>query len=176
MSPRDRFFVIAPPQQCAAERTGVENGMHSRAPGNRISSTARSARQARSFERARSGLRAPASRPTACARVEEAVSGSSSLKRVDVAPDVPTMVESGLPGFETLVWFGLFAPVGTPSEIVAKLSAEVGKIVHQPGLRETFALQGLTPVGSNSPQFAAKVSKEHAIWGKVIREAGIKLD
>ncbi len=104
------------------------------------------------------------------------VLGVSSLKRVDVAPDVPTIAESGLPGFEALVWFGLFAPTGTPAEIVGRLSAEVGKIVHQPGLRETFALQGLTPVGSNSPQFAAKVSKDHAVWGKVIREAGIKLD
>jgi tripartite-type tricarboxylate transporter receptor subunit TctC len=97
------------------------------------------------------------------------VLGVSSLKRADVAPDVPTSAESGLPGFEALVWLGLSEPAGTPSEIVVKLSGEVGKIVHQPGLRETFALQGLTPVGSNSPQFAAKVSKDHAIWGKVIR-------
>ncbi len=104
------------------------------------------------------------------------VLGVSSLQRVDVAPEVPTIAENGLPGFEALVWFGLFAPAGTPAEIVGKLSGEVGKIVHQPALRETFTLQGLTPVGSNSPQFAAKVGKDHATWGKVIREAGIKLD
>lgn len=104
------------------------------------------------------------------------VLGVSSLQRVDVAPEVPTIAENGLPGFEALVWFGLFAPAGTPSAIVGRLSGEVGKIVHQPALRETFTLQGLTPVGSNSPQFAAKVDKDHATWGKVIREAGIKLD
>lgn len=104
------------------------------------------------------------------------VLGVSSLQRVDVAPEVPTIAENGLPGFEALVWFGLFAPAGTPAEIVGKLSGEVGKIVHQPALRETFTLQGLTPVGSNSPQFAAKVGKDHATWGKVIREAAIKLD
>lgn len=104
------------------------------------------------------------------------VLGVSSLQRVEVAPDVPTIAENGLPGFEALVWFGLFAPAGTPPEIVGKLSGEVGKIVHQPALRETFTLQGLTPVGSNSPQFAAKVGKDYATWGKVIREAGIKLD
>jgi tripartite-type tricarboxylate transporter receptor subunit TctC len=104
------------------------------------------------------------------------VLGVSSLQRVDVAPEVPTIAENGLPGFEALVWFGLFAPAGTPGAIVGRLSGEVGKIVHQPALRETFTLQGLTPVGSNSPQFAAKVDKDHATWGKVIREAGIKLD
>lgn len=104
------------------------------------------------------------------------VLGVSSLTRVDVAPGVPTIAESGLPGFEALVWFGLFAPAGTPGEIVNRLSGEVGKIVHQPALKETFTVQGLTPVGSSSSQFGAKVSKDHATWGKVIREAGIKLD
>lgn len=104
------------------------------------------------------------------------VLGVSSPKRVDVAPDVPTIAENGLPGFEALVWFGFFAPVGTPAEIVNRLSGEVGRIVHQPALKETFTVQGLTPVGSSSPQFAAKVNKDHATWGKVIREAGIKLD
>ena len=104
------------------------------------------------------------------------VLGVSSLSRVDVAPEVPTIAETGLPGYEALVWFGLFAPAGTPGEIVNRLSGEVGRIVQQPALKETFTVQGLTPVGSNSTQFAAKVAKDHATWGKVIREAGIKLD
>lgn len=104
------------------------------------------------------------------------VLGVSSLNRVDVAPEVPTIAENGLPGFEALVWFGLFAPAGTPGDIVNRLSSEVGKIVRQPALRETFTVQGLTPIGSNSSQFAAKVGKDNATWGKVIREAGIKLD
>jgi len=104
------------------------------------------------------------------------VLGVSSLERVDVAPQVPTIAESGLPGYEALVWFGLFAPAGTPGDIVNRLSGEVGRIVLQPALKETFTVQGLTPVGSSSAQFAAKVGKDHATWGKVIREAGIKLD
>ncbi len=104
------------------------------------------------------------------------VLGVSSLQRAEVAPEVPTVAENGLPGFEALVWFGLFAPAGTPPEIVNRLSSEVGTIVGQPKLRETFATQGLTPVGSNSQEFAAKVAREHGIWGKVVREAGIKLD
>lgn len=104
------------------------------------------------------------------------VLGVSSLKRVDVAPEVPTIAETGLPGYEALVWFGLFAPAGTPTEIVNRLATEVGAIVRQPKLRETFVVQGLTPVGSGSSEFAARVGKDHAVWGKVIREAGIKLD
>ncbi len=74
------------------------------------------------------------------------------------------------------MWFGLFAPAGTPGEVVNRLSGEIGRIVRQPALKETFTVQGLTPVGSNAAQFAAKVAKDHATWGKVIREAGIKLD
>jgi tripartite-type tricarboxylate transporter receptor subunit TctC len=104
------------------------------------------------------------------------VLGVSSLQRADVAPDVPTIAENGLPGFEALVWFGLFAPAGTPSDIVNRLSNEVAAIVRQPKLRETFAAQGLTAVGSGSQEFAAKVAKEHGLWGKVVREAGIRLD
>jgi len=104
------------------------------------------------------------------------VLGVSSLQRADVAPEVPTIAENGLPGFEALVWFGLFAPAGTPPEIVSRLSSEVAAIVRQPKLRESFAAQGLTAVGSGSQEFAAKVVKEHGVWGKVVREAGIRLD
>ena len=104
------------------------------------------------------------------------VLGVSSLQRVEVAPEVPTIAESGLPGYEALVWFGLFAPAGTPADIVTRLSSEVSAIVHQPKLKESFTVQGLTPVGSNSQEFAAKIGKEYGLWGKVVREAGIKLD
>ncbi|MCC6533530.1 MAG: tripartite tricarboxylate transporter substrate binding protein [Burkholderiales bacterium] len=104
------------------------------------------------------------------------VLGVSSLTRAEVAPEVPTIAETGLPGYEALVWFGLFAPAGTPTELVARLSSEIGNIVRQPKLRETMVLQGLTPVGSSPSEFAARVSKDNAVWGKVIREAGIKLD
>jgi tripartite-type tricarboxylate transporter receptor subunit TctC len=104
------------------------------------------------------------------------VLGVSSLQRVEVAPQVPTIAESGLPGYEALVWFGLFVPAGTPSPVVNRLSSEVAAIVRHPKLTEAFRLQGLTPVGSTSPDFAERVRKEHELWGKVVREAGIKLD
>ena len=104
------------------------------------------------------------------------VLGVSSLQRAEVAPEVPTIAETGLPGFEALVWFGLVVPAATPQEIVNRLSAELGGIVRQPKLRESFTVQGLTAVGSNSAEFAAKIKKEHAMWGRVVREAKIKLD
>jgi tripartite-type tricarboxylate transporter receptor subunit TctC len=104
------------------------------------------------------------------------VLGVSSSQRVDVAPEVPTIAESGLPGYEALVWFGLFVPEGTPGDIVTRLSSEVAKIVRHPKLTEAFRLQGLTPVGSTSADFAIRVRKEHELWGKVVRDAGIKLD
>jgi len=109
-------------------------------------------------------------------RVTASVLGVSSLRRADVAPEIPTIAETGLPGFEALVWFGLVLPAGTPAEIVNRLSTELGAIVRQPKLRETFTVQGLTAVGSGSAEFAAKIRKEYDMWGKVVRDARIKLD
>lgn len=86
------------------------------------------------------------------------------------------IAETGLPGFEALVWFGLFAPSATPQEMVTRLSTEVSAIVRQPKLRETFATQVADRGGQRVSDFAAKVAREHTLWGKVIREAGIKLD
>ena len=104
------------------------------------------------------------------------VLGVSSLQRAEVAPEVPTIAETGLPGFEALVWFGLVVAAGTPQDIVSRLSTELGAIVRQPKLRDTFTAQGLTAVGSNAAEFAVKIKKEHELWGKVVREAKIKLD
>ena len=104
------------------------------------------------------------------------VLGVSSLERAEVAPEIPTIAETGLPGFEALVWFGLVVPAGSPPEIVNRLASELGAIVRQPKLRDTFTAQGLTAVGSNSAEFSAKIRKEHELWGKVVRDAKIKLD
>jgi len=104
------------------------------------------------------------------------VLGVSSLKRVEVAPEVPTIAENGLPGFEALVWFGLFAPAATPPEIVARLSRELMTVMRDTRMREMFASQALTPGGAPPAEFAAMVKADNAKWGRVIREAGIKLD
>ena len=94
------------------------------------------------------------------------------------ARDAPAE-RSGAPAAQDggyVLWFGLFAPASTPAAIVNRLSSEVSGIVREPKLRATFTAQGLTAVGSGSQEFATKVDREYGVWGKVIREAGIKLD
>jgi tripartite-type tricarboxylate transporter receptor subunit TctC len=98
----------------------------------------------------------------------------TSAQRSPLEPALPTMAESGVPGYEVLGWQGLFAPAGTPREIVARLQAEVGKVLRRPEVRERLAALGAEPVGSTPEEFGAFVRAEHARWGKVIREKGIR--
>ena len=102
--------------------------------------------------------------------------GVSSLQRSAIVPDVPTLAESGYPGFEALVWFGLFAPAGTPADIVKKIQEETARALNTPKMREILASQGLVLVASNPADFGARVESEIAKWRKVIQETGIKLD
>ncbi len=96
----------------------------------------------------------------------------TTAKRVSALPDVPTMIESGFPGFETGSWFGVFAPAGTPKEIIAKLDAELLRIFKTPEMQEKLLLQGAQPVGLGPDEFAAHVKSEMAKWGKVVKESG----
>ncbi|HEX3169511.1 MAG TPA: tripartite tricarboxylate transporter substrate binding protein [Burkholderiales bacterium] len=100
----------------------------------------------------------------------------SSLKRSAVAPQVPTMAESGYPGYEAILWFGLFAPAGTPADIVKKINEETGRSVATPRMRELLASQGLEIVASSPAEFTARVDREIVKWRKVILDAGIKLE
>jgi tripartite-type tricarboxylate transporter receptor subunit TctC len=102
--------------------------------------------------------------------------GISSLNRDPLAPDVPTIAESGYPGYEALVWFGLFAPAGTPSEIVRRIQEEIARALATPKMRELLTSQGLVVVASTPTDFAARVGSEVAKWRKVIGEAGIALE
>lgn len=95
-------------------------------------------------------------------------------ERTPVLPSVPTFAEAGLPEFRTSYWFGLFAPAGTPKEIVARLEQEVAKALTSPSLREAFAKQGARPVGNTPAQFAAFIGDEIELWKKVVKAAGIK--
>jgi tripartite-type tricarboxylate transporter receptor subunit TctC len=99
----------------------------------------------------------------------------TSIKRSVLAPDLPTMAESGFPGFEAVPWFGLAAPIGTPKDVVDKLHAETVKALAQPAIRKKFDELGLEPVGNTPAEFAAVIRKETPEWAKVIRDAGIKL-
>jgi tripartite-type tricarboxylate transporter receptor subunit TctC len=99
----------------------------------------------------------------------------TSIKRSALAPDLPTMAESGYPGFEAVPWFGLLAPAGTPKDVLDKLHTETVKALAMPQVRKKFDELGLEPVGNTPAEFAAVIRKETPEWAKVIRDAGIKL-
>ena len=99
----------------------------------------------------------------------------TSIKRSPLAPDLPTMAESGYPGFEAVPWFGLLAPRGTPQDVINKLHDETVKTMALPEVRKKFDELGLEPVGNTPSEFAAVIKKEIPEWAKVIKDAGIKL-
>lgn len=97
-------------------------------------------------------------------------------KRSPIVPDIPTVAESGLPGFEALQWFGIFAPAGTPKDIVARLHGEIVKILRVPDVRERLSSLGADVVGNTPEQFAAFQRADAAKWTKVVKESGAKID
>jgi tripartite-type tricarboxylate transporter receptor subunit TctC len=97
-----------------------------------------------------------------------------SNERFPVTPDIPTAAEQGYPGIDSLVWFGLFAPAGTPRPIVQKISREVGEILRMPDTRNALLAQGADPKPSTPEEFERFVNSEIAKWGKVIKAAGIQ--
>lgn len=99
----------------------------------------------------------------------------TSLARSPIAPDIPTMVEAGFPGFQADAWFGLVAPTGTPAAIVATLHREVTTALAEPQLRKTLVELGMVPVGNSPEEFAAVVQAEIPYWDKVIKNLGLKL-
>jgi tripartite-type tricarboxylate transporter receptor subunit TctC len=99
----------------------------------------------------------------------------TSAKRTPLLPDVPTVIESGVPGFEVLGWFGVFAPAGTPPDVVKRLNAEINKIIAKPSVVQRFAELGAEPLGGTPEQLAAWLKSEQDKWGRLIRETGIKL-
>jgi tripartite-type tricarboxylate transporter receptor subunit TctC len=100
--------------------------------------------------------------------------GVTALKRQAWAPDLPTLDESGVPGFEVSSWYGLFAPARTPPEIVAKINADTIKAVHDPDFVERLYAIATTAVGSSPEDLARHLQSEMDKWGPVIREASIK--
>jgi tripartite-type tricarboxylate transporter receptor subunit TctC len=101
---------------------------------------------------------------------------TSGNKRSPVTPDVPTVAEAGLPGYESGIWLGLMAPVATPRPIVQKLNAEVNKILNSADVKETWLKQGTITMGMSSEQFDKFLREEIVKWGKIVKVSGAKLD
>jgi tripartite-type tricarboxylate transporter receptor subunit TctC len=94
-------------------------------------------------------------------------------RRLPYLPDVPTIAESGFPGYEITSWQGVFAPAGTPRDILDKINGELVRMINTPEVRSRISLEGADPVGSTPDQFATRVQSEIVKWSKVIKAAGI---
>jgi tripartite-type tricarboxylate transporter receptor subunit TctC len=99
----------------------------------------------------------------------------ASAKRAAVLPDLPTIAESGLPGYDMSSWIGLFVPARTPAEIVRKIHADTVAAVTDPATRKKLESMGVEPVGSSPSELAAQIRADQERWGPVIREAGISI-
>ena len=100
----------------------------------------------------------------------------TGAQRSSVLPELPTVAESGLPGYEVSAWFGIFAPAGVPEPVVQRLNAEFVKALRDSDLRQRLASQGAEPLTSTPAEFAAYLRSEIDKWGKVVKAAGMKVD
>jgi tripartite-type tricarboxylate transporter receptor subunit TctC len=100
----------------------------------------------------------------------------TTARRMTLFPDVPTLAESGMPGFEVGAWQGVMVPTGTPQAVVDKLNAEIVKALNSPDVRQRLALQGAEPLGSTPQEYGAYVKKELSRWAGVVKATGVTLD
>jgi tripartite-type tricarboxylate transporter receptor subunit TctC len=101
---------------------------------------------------------------------------TTGAKRTETLPDLPTVAESGLPGYEALGWFGLLAPAATPAPIVDRLSGDANRVLADPEVRSRMLALGADPRGNTPGEFARFIREDQAKWAKLVRDAGIKLD
>ena len=102
--------------------------------------------------------------------------GVTGLKRAAVAPDIPTIAEAGVPGYEVLQWYGVLAPAATPRDIIARLHAVTVRALQDPAIKERFVSEGGETVGSTPEEFSAIIRADLKKWGKVVKDAGIRVD
>jgi tripartite-type tricarboxylate transporter receptor subunit TctC len=101
---------------------------------------------------------------------------SSGLTRSAVMPDIPTISEAGVPGYEAVIWLGLMAPAGTPKPIIDRLNAEVQKVLKQPDVKEAWSKQGAVPMFMTPSEFGQYLQKDIEKWAKVVQISGAKVD
>lgn len=100
----------------------------------------------------------------------------TTAKRIAALPNVPTMAESGLPGYEISTWYGVWAPAGTPKDIVNKVSSEIAKLIREPEIAKRIADLGSIPVGSTPAEFEAFNRSEQIKFAKIVKQSGAKVD
>ena len=100
----------------------------------------------------------------------------SSAKRSAAAPAIPTIAENGMPGFDSVTWFGVLAPTGTPRDIINRLSTELRRIAQTKAVAEQLIAQGADPIGSTAEEFGARIKSDIAKWTVIINAAGIKAE
>jgi tripartite-type tricarboxylate transporter receptor subunit TctC len=102
--------------------------------------------------------------------------GSSGKSRSAVTPDVPTVSEAGVPGYEATIWLGLMAPATTPRPILEKLNAEVNKVINAPDVKENWGKQGAQPMGMSVDEFGKFLRADVQKWSKLVKDTGMKVD
>lgn len=100
----------------------------------------------------------------------------SSRERAPLAPDAPPLAEAGVPGFDVSTWFALFAPSGTARPVIDRISSETVSVLRSKDMLERLQVMGMSPVGSSPEELGAHVNREIERWGKVVREAGIRIE
>ena len=99
---------------------------------------------------------------------------TTGAKRAPAAPDLPTMIEAGVPGYEAANWFGTIVPAKTPPAIVSRLGQEIGRALRMPDVRERLLVQGLEPVGNSPEEYSAYLKSEMAKWARAVKASGAK--
>ncbi len=102
--------------------------------------------------------------------------GITSAKRSPLLPEVPTLIEGGIPGFVTETWYGVLAPAGTPADVVGLLNAAIVKAVQRPAFRERLAATGADPIAETPEYFRRMLGEEIARWAKVVKLSGAKAE
>lgn len=100
----------------------------------------------------------------------------TSRARSPLLPNVPTVAESGMPGFEAVTWFGFAVPTGTPRPIIDRLNVEIGKALAMPDVKQKLSAQGIDVAGGTPEQFGAYMHDEFAKWGQLVKDSGAKVE